>query len=213
MKREIKGWRDVTLEEFVAINDVLQGDGTDEEKVFGIMQIFHGEGVKDWLIEEYKEKTKELSFLNEKMPFNWWVKKHVKIGGEIYEIVKGYEELTTAQFFDLQNVLRGGSTIERYGKILSLCLVPKGKKYGEGYDVAEVEKAVQGMSVVDAFEIVRFFFRHLKKLFKRLKYFLLALTITSKRRQAKELRDRLRDMEYYLTSLEWLKLQTKLLRL
>lgn len=73
------------------------------------------------------------------------------------------EHLTTAQYIDFKEWARmdGDHTVE----LLSVLLVPRGKTYGEGYDVADVIEAIRGdMCVTDAAALRGFFVSRLARL-------------------------------------------------
>ena len=72
------------------------------------------------------------------------------------------KKMTTAQYIDFQNFNKEkGAQVE----LLSTLLVPKGCKYCEGYDPAEVQKAIrESMSVDAALSLLAFFFASLRGL-------------------------------------------------
>lgn len=213
-KRKVKEWRDVTLAEFLQISDVFASEELDDEKkMFEVMKVLYGEGVGDLLLEDYAERVADLQFLGKEIKFKPWVKRSLKINGHEYTIASDMAEITAAQFFDIVQTRKGGDKVESYVKLLSYCLVPKGCKYGEGYDVKDVESDVRCMSVVDALEVVRFFFLTLKKLYRRLRIYLVAVSLTANRKSGRELRHHLNNLAFSLSSLELWKSQMKLLRL
>ena len=66
--------------------------------------------------------------------------------------------------------------------VLSCLLVPKGKTYGNGYDIADVQKAIRDyLSVTDALSLLAFFFASSEVL--------LARSLTYSEKEAKKVKD------------------------
>ena len=72
--------------------------------------------------------------------------------------VRKVQELSTAQWIDFQEWCKQEG--EHEPETLSCFLVPEGRKYGEGYDIADVIEAIRShLSVADAVSLDAFFFR------------------------------------------------------
>lgn len=66
------------------------------------------------------------------------------------------EALTTAQYIDFQAFC--AEPEKNFVEILSVFLIPKGKTYGEGYDVAQVRRAIsEDISITQAVALSAFF--------------------------------------------------------
>ena len=66
-------------------------------------------------------------------------------------------KITAAQFIDFQTLSKDVDT--NPAAVLSVFLVPVGKTYNDGYDIAEVQRAIEDLlSVQDAMELLAFFF-------------------------------------------------------
>lgn len=208
MDREKRQWKNVTLEEFVEIDAILGGDGSDAEKTFALAVALWGEDVKLLPVSVYYELTEELKFLGEAMP-EVKVKREYEVGGMVLKCAKNPEEMTTAQFFDISHAREKGNKVEEYAKLLALLLVPKGKKYGEGYAFDEVADACRKLAVVDAFAIVRFFFRRLIKWLNILSVYSFLTIRRKKKKLAKEYLQHCRSMVSCLSYYERERLRTK----
>ena len=74
-------------------------------------------------------------------------------------------KVTTAQYIDFQNFASKGES--GLAETLSCFLVPEGKNYNEGYDVAEVHQAIKDyLMVSDALALMAFFLTRLGALMK-----------------------------------------------
>ena len=81
-----------------------------------------------------------------------------KVGGYDLRPFADWTKMTAAQFIDYQTYA-GKGTEPHIVEIVSVVLVPAGKKYGDGYDVADVQRAIrENLSVADVLDIVAFFF-------------------------------------------------------
>ena len=76
--------------------------------------------------------------------------------------VQDFEKMTAGQFIDFQQL----SGDEKNAiSLLSVYLVPEGKKYNDGYDIREVQRAIADhLNVQDAFGILAFFLARSLKL-------------------------------------------------
>jgi len=87
-----------------------------------------------------------------------------KVGGYDLRPFADWTKMTAAQFIDYQTYA-GKGTEPHIVEIVSVVLVPAGKKYGDGYDVADVQRAIRdNLSVADVLDIVAFFFLAVRRL-------------------------------------------------
>ena len=77
--------------------------------------------------------------------------------------VQDFEKMTAGQFIDFQQL--SGDVEKNAIALLSVYLVPEGKKYNDGYDIREVQRAIADhLNVQDAFGILAFFLARSLKL-------------------------------------------------
>ena len=83
--------------------------------------------------------------------------KPVAAGGMLLVPTKDFTKITTAQYVDFQTFVKDfPSTLP---ELLSCFLVPEGKEYNTGYDVAEVKEAVRCITLPQAIGLTAFFFK------------------------------------------------------
>lgn len=99
------------------------------------------------------------------------------------------QDITVAQWVDYQNYARAGIE-EHTADILSVALVPAGKKYNEGYDMAALKRDLLEMPVCDALAVCFFFQKRYLKSMRRTLNFLVGLSIFRKGKEWKILRER-----------------------
>ena len=83
--------------------------------------------------------------------------KPFEAGGVKLVPTKDFTKITTAQYVDFQTFVKDfPSTLP---ELLSCFLVPEGKEYNTGYDVAEVKEAVRCITLPQAIGLTAFFFK------------------------------------------------------
>lgn len=81
----------------------------------------------------------------------------VKIGKWNLRVTKGARKMQTNQYVDFQTFIKQGN--ESLIQQLSCVLVPEGLRYGEGYDIAELQQDLAALPTQTALEIQAFFLR------------------------------------------------------
>ena len=85
---------------------------------------------------------------------------NITIDGEEFNVVQDARELTAGQYIDYQHYLGVDDFDGQLPNILTVFVIPKGKKYGEGYNMAELAKLFKDkMPIITALEISSFFLR------------------------------------------------------
>lgn len=78
------------------------------------------------------------------------------INGKTYKVFLSLKNMSVAQYIDFQTYYKEKD--KRLKELLSVFLIPKGKKYGEDYDIDEVINDIgEYLSIVDAHSIMFFF--------------------------------------------------------
>lgn len=161
MKRAdiIDNYADLPVGTYMEIVRITRSELSDldiQVKVIALLTGIPEEDVLDLPIETYKRYVAAASFLGTPCPEGRMASSY-KVGG--FDLVPTeMGKLTAAQYIDFQTLSPGGEakTVE----LLSVFLVPRGKKYNNGYDIVEVQKAIRdNLSVRDVITIAAFFFR------------------------------------------------------
>lgn len=124
-----------------------------------------------------------------------------KIGG--FELIPTTDlnKVTTAQYIDYKTFAPEGDA--RLVELASVFLVPKGKAYADGYDLAEVQQAIRAeLMVSDAVALSAFFLTKYAALIRTSRSFLARLARTEKdKAKAARIRKRLADLETLVETL------------
>lgn len=107
-------------------------------------------------IMEYKSLAAKTKFLERDYDGKLQVAKSYGLAGMQLLPVKDFTKITTAQYVDFQTFSKEG---DKYVvECLSTLLVPKGKKYNDGYEITDVHRAIrENLSVADVMSLYAFF--------------------------------------------------------
>lgn len=160
IKTNIRGWNDVNIATYYKLRDLAEDIDIDEveKEVKYIAILYNMEEQEIWNLPLTKvgELRKNIQWLN-----NSKLNKDFKGGGytinnKDYYIDKKLDNFTFAQFVDFQTYY---GQRDKEAELLSTVIIPKGKKYGEGYSIDEViEEIKQYVSIEDYNSIMYYFF-------------------------------------------------------
>ena len=189
----VKDWKDVNLGMWQRMNEITQRE--DEiQRIVGFVALFNNMTEDDVLampLDEFKERMKELAWMNVP-PEIEQPKEEYTINGKQYVLTMNFHKLTTAQYIDFQSYTKS----EDYSQMLSVFLIPKGKKYGEGYDVFEVQQDLKQMPVGEVLGLMGFFIVLSRSWSAALlKYSSRMLRKAAKREKSKELMETVKKTE------------------
>lgn len=106
-------------------------------------------------LAEYSKMVSDSMFLSQEPPAMKKLPSTVKVDNKDFTIVQKIETMTAGQYIDYQEYLKR----EDLPHILTCFVIPKGCKYGEGYDLEETSEFFkQYLPIGIALAISRFFF-------------------------------------------------------
>lgn len=192
-------WGRITLEEFTQIRAILRDEGRDEEdKMVALAAVVQGcdeDTILNMPLTEVAPVFELVHKLNRKPERNK-VRKHYHVGR--WNLQTSDRGMNVAQWIDFQNYAR--EDFEAHlPDIMSVVLIPVGKRYNEGYDIAQLKEDLKKMTVADALAVSFFFRRKYLKSIRRMLTYLVGWTATKKgmreeRRRSLELRREVSDM-------------------
>lgn len=150
----IKDWSDVTLSTWMRMNEITAREN-EIERIVGFVALFN-EMTEDEVLalplDKFKEYMAQMGWMNTP-PDIEQPKQEYTINGKTYVLTMNFHKLTTAQYIDFQSYTKS----EDYSQMLSVFLIPKGKKYAEGYDIYEVQQDLKQMPVQEVLGLMGFF--------------------------------------------------------
>lgn len=200
---QINSWRTLPIGKYLKIAALAKDESLEEidrqVKVVAILNDMAEEDVLNLPIDDFSKLSRESMFLRQTPNED-----HSKIA-DSYKIgdfnlipTQNLSKITTAQYIDFQSFSKDAET--NMVELLSCFLVPKGMKYNQGYEIADVQKAIrENLSVVDTLSLSAFF---LKQLTGSIKDSIIFSKAKAKKIQNKEKREEtlrnLQALEYSL---------------
>lgn len=159
----VNNYRDLTMGKYFDILEVSRDNNLDElEKQVQIISLLSGkttDEILDLPIGEYRDAVRQMAFLEHPSPDDKIrvARNYFKGGMELIPTTD-FRKITTAQYIDFQNLTKLGE--DKVVEVVSCFLVPRGCKYGKGYDIADVQKAIrEEMTVAEVLALSAFFLR------------------------------------------------------
>lgn len=156
-------WNNIDYETKVGIDNLLESDLSEELKIKGLVTLIFDIDLNDIPINKLDYYISQLNFLSEKIPTRE-IQKFYTINGHNYKLFRDINKLTSGQYLDYQNYLKQPQI--EYNKLLSVLLIPDGKKYLDGYDIEEVHEDLLHINVIDLNSISNFLLRQSLKFIK-----------------------------------------------
>ena len=157
----IDNYTNLPLGLYLDIDAVLQSDAEDIDKQVRIIALLDGttpEAVLALPLKEYSAKAAATEFLRHDCP-PISAPSHVISGDLVLIPTKDFTNITTAQYVDFQTFSKGGTA--KLPELIAVLLVPEGRNYNDGYDVAQVVRVVRDLPLPVALGLSAFFFGQL----------------------------------------------------
>ena len=158
----IDNYRELPIGDYQDILALCKNESLEEldrqVKILSILTKVDEDTLLNLPIQDFKCLTNRMGFLEKELPTK------VSRLADSYRIGKfelipviDMRKVITAQYIDFQSFHQAGFE-EHFVEILSCLLVPKGKKYNQGYDIFEVQDAIRRyLNVHDAASLYAFF--------------------------------------------------------
>lgn len=168
-----KKWSELNIEKFLKLRAISETHSVDKKyQYISILSDIPYEDLINMKLDAVDEMYEGIELFEKKPNLNKIVKFKYNLGGRNYYVSKDMDEITVAQYIDLQNC--GKEDIET---LLSIIIIPEGHKYNDGYDTEQVrEDIMKHFLYEDGIALSAFFLRLYKLSLKRsLRYSLRAL--------------------------------------
>lgn len=155
----IDNYNSLTIKKYLDIKEVLEMNTEEIDKQVSLIAILNDMDENDVYnlpLPEFQELNEKTAFLNELPQTRNYPKTKYKLGGLELETVLDMRDVTAGQYIDYQTFVKDS---DKYlVELLSVFLVPKGKKYNDGYDILEVQNAIrENLSILEAISLSAFF--------------------------------------------------------
>lgn len=152
----IDNFSELPIGKYLQIIRIGESNVSDVDKSTAILQVLTGwsaEDIESLSLPEYSALVSGCSWLLER-PQKVELDKYYIVGDFKLKITEA-KDLTTAQYIDFQQFAQDAD--RHILELLSVLLVPVGKRYGEGYDVGAVRKWIEHLPTDVAFSLMAFF--------------------------------------------------------
>lgn len=167
----ITAYSQMPITTYGRILDIIQDNTRDsidkEVAMISILANKTPDEVEDMPLVELRGLTSQLGFLTEKAEAVE-VRKEYKVGDFTLVPEKKISKIKAGQFISFQEFAKvyreRNADVSVIPLLLSCFLIPKGKKFAEGYDVEDVQEAIaEHLSIVDALSLTAFFLTLVKQ--------------------------------------------------
>lgn len=171
----INDYKKLPIGKWLEIRDVQRDEAIEDKytktvAMLSILSDIPEEELYDLKLEEFSKMTGEMAFLMKEVP-QVPVCDRYKLGEYNLVLVRDLKELTASQFIDYQTFIK--DTDKYIVELLSIFLIPKGKKYCKDYDIVDVQKAIrENLSIADAMSVSAFFLDLFKVLYRSMQIYL-----------------------------------------
>lgn len=155
-------WDQVPITIYRQIVDVYEDEmSSQQEKDLSALAILCGvpeEDIWNMQVQEINELRLKIKWLND---FSFKKKskiKHIKVGDIKCDVMANLQEMTVSQYVDFQQYWSVQDWNSKIEKVLSVFIIPEGKKYGEGYDVTEFQQLIADNVSISLANSICFFF-------------------------------------------------------
>lgn len=158
-----KNWNEININTFQKLQSLINQEKTGDEQMdnlninitmLSILCDVDEDTIADLSIDEFTELSKQCVFINNIPKAK--IKDRYTINGQIYDVQFNLQDMTMSQYIDFQTFCKDRDKYMR--EIIACFLIPKGKKYGEGYRLSDViEDIGNHFSIVDAYSVCFFF--------------------------------------------------------
>ena len=198
----INNYNDLPIGKYLDILKVTQDDTLEEinkqVEVIAILDDKTAEEVLNLPITEYTQKASQTFFLSTApQKAGRKVAQSYVLNGVKLIPTQNLNKITTAQYIDFQNYSKEAD--KHLIEIIGTFLIPEGKTYGEGYDVADVYKLVSNyLSIVDASLLSAFFLKQLRISIKATLIYFKIMMMFKKKKNRKEIMMRMKQIQIAL---------------
>lgn len=156
-------WSDITISDYRKIIDINERElDSDLEKSVGYLSVLMSKPEDElWSLNimELKNLLENTKWLFEsEFTFNKHPFKHLTINGEKYDICVDIMKFSVAQYADFQIYWDKRTDPDYMAKLMTIFVIPKGKKYNEGYDALELANTLEDNISITDFNSICFFF-------------------------------------------------------
>ena len=171
-----------------------EDDMTYGVQILAILTDYTEDDLYDMPLEDFTKLMSKTHFLYQTIDKLDWnhLGKHLTINGKKYDIIKDARQMTAGQYIDYKTYIKEPEKfMDMLPYILTCFIIPKGCKYGDGYDTAELAQELNDYLDIRTAVCISDFFHHQSKV--SIKISLRSLRWMMKRMSKKEKNQEMKD--------------------
>lgn len=187
-KEIIDSWEQLTVAQYESVMEIVQ-EHPDDCARYIVEELYGIEDAERLPIPEYSCYVVNLRrFINEPvLKAKLTPSASYTLNGRVYRVDITPTAFTTGQYIDLTNYMKEGASLT---DILSVVIVPEGRAYNDGYDMAKAKADIGSLPCTAGFAVVGFFGRWSKA---SIRTFLRFLTHTLRKGETKKIDPKLME--------------------
>jgi len=158
----IKSYNELPVGKYLEIRDLLKEEREDIDLQVSILSVLSDLDENEVLnlpIGEYSKLVRESNFLSVKPQFKAKAPDTIQLNGVKYNVCKRGDKMTAGQYIDYQTYMKMDDPDSKLAEVLSIFLIPEGKKYNENYDIEDVQEAIREYLPINMAMGICFFLR------------------------------------------------------
>lgn len=189
-----KSWNDININTFNKLKDIKINSNDSIElldsniTLLSILCDVDEDTIASLTTSEFSTLLSQTTFLNDIPKVK--IQEYYKINGKEYQVFLSLKNMSVSQYIDFQTFYKDQD--KYYKELLACFLIPKGKKYGDGYDIQDVIDDIGNhLSIVDANSILFFFVLLYQSLTKAMLTYSIRQMKKAKRKMNKEEKEKI----------------------
>lgn len=160
MELKYKNWNEISVNTFKKLQEIQFNQEDELEvldanvRILALLCDVDEDVIGDLTKSEFRRLLNQTAFLKEMPKAN--INDKYVVNGNKYNVHLKLQEMSISQYIDFQTFCKEKE--KNIAEIIACFLIPKGKKYGDGYNIGDVVNDIgEYMSIVDAYSIMFFF--------------------------------------------------------
>lgn len=205
IKKSPFSWDNISIEKYYKIEDILNSSDEDLDKQVQLLSVITGKSEEYYYslpINEAAQEIQNLVFLNRFELIPKYRPKKIKIVDREFYVMSDPSQMSYGAFIDYQAYIKKPLR-DSMGYLLTLFVIPEGKKYNDGYDLVELEKFFrENMAFREAQSLLSFFLMtYLKSYQDSLKYLVKKMRKMKNQEEKEEILQKMRELNQRMKNL------------
>lgn len=201
-----KTFNEISIADYYRIKDICEDEAMEAmDKDVAVIAILEGvdeEVIWNLPVPEFAVKKANLGFLSDTNFDTNWKADRIRIGDSVYDVQADTGKMTVAQYVDFTEYFKKNADGRYLAEVLSTMLLPKGKKYNDGYELEDVIDDIRDNLDITTANSLMFFFRKTSVRSMKTMLFCLRVLMRMTKTPTEELKERMAEIEASLRRMQ-----------